>query len=136
MNALANELESREEEALQELRRELLSERQVGTTIATLNALFPEAAADELAAVLGDVGRAARPFVLRGLAELGSPRALEVLVDALDNPRLARSARQHLIRVTRKDLGTRPDAWRRWLEASSVQLIEIDLRNVQSGLFL
>lgn len=87
--------------------------------IASLTTLFPGEAVAVLGDLFGRAPRRVRPLVAGALARLGTPEAIRVLVDALDDPVLRRLAWQSLRRLAATDLGPSPDAWKRWLETRS-----------------
>ncbi len=106
-------LRDRGARAMAELRARLV-ELPDQRTLGALIELFPEAATGELARLLPNVDRRGRPQVFRALALLGTTEAIAVLIDALEEPSFRVLARQSLVRIARRDLGSRPESWTEW----------------------
>lgn len=116
-DSLTKALLRRESEVLDLLRTACRSEARQQKAIASLVALFPERAGPELSRLLSDTPRNAQTQIVDALARLRSPPAIRALLDALEDPALHRSARRSLRRIARRDLGSRPQAWRRWFQS-------------------
>ncbi|MBN1422392.1 MAG: hypothetical protein JXP34_26690 [Planctomycetes bacterium] len=123
-DAIAGALRGRRDETIDLLCANLRGGQPVGDDIAALVDLFPDDAAHAIGRVLFTAGRDVRPLLLRGLADVGSREAIAILVRALEDPGLASMARAHLIRLTARDFGPRPDAWRRWLSRPGEEACE------------
>lgn len=84
------------------------------TDLSALVELFPRVAEAELPRLLQEATPRTRPLVCRALAELGTPKAAKILLDALKEPSLRVLARRSLIRIARKDYGPDLRAWSGW----------------------
>jgi hypothetical protein len=75
----------------------------------------------ELCTYLFEARPALRPLAAEALVALRTRDAIATVVRALGNKALHATARQHLIRIAKKDLGPRPEAWQRWLAETTGQ---------------
>jgi hypothetical protein len=82
-------------------------------------ALAVRAREDEVLGLLLDAVPSQQPCLLRTLAELRTPAALQAMVEALEWPALRPVARQLLARIAGKDLGAEPARWQRWLSTEA-----------------
>jgi HEAT repeat protein len=73
---------------------------------------------DTLAAILDDTTQPTGPRLgaAVGIETLGDPRAVEPMINALDDKDLAKVAERYLRKTTGQNLGPDPAAWRRWFE--------------------
>ncbi len=121
--ALTSALRSRGNETLEHLDHQLARGARE-EAIDLLVDVFPDAATPRLVALIDDEGelrdRIVRGIVVRSLGRLRTPQAIGALLDALDEPRLATDAHAALRRLTQRDFGRNPDAWKRWLRASDL----------------
>ena len=107
-------LRERRHESLEYLRRACRRDPGRPFALAVLTDLFADEANRELPRLLREAPPRVRPLVSRALARLGTPEAIEALLEALESPALRRTARQSLRLVAQRDFGPDPRSWRRW----------------------
>ncbi|MCZ6792352.1 MAG: HEAT repeat domain-containing protein [Planctomycetota bacterium] len=107
-------LRERRHESLEYLRRACRRDPGRPFALAVLTDLFADEANRELPRLLREAPPRVRPLVSRALARLGTPEAIEALLEALESPALRRTARQSLRLVAQRDFGPDPRSWQRW----------------------
>jgi hypothetical protein len=118
---VAEALRARASEALTLLREACAAERATSLTVRAFAALFPEEAVPHFCRLAFEAPAHVRPFIFEGLATIGTQEAVETLLRAMEEPALRPLARRSLIRVAKRDLGARPDTWKRWFKNAAAK---------------